>query len=155
MRRSQKRLIVIAAAGVLLSTGVAAALLGARDSVSYYYRPGELAQKARTGDRVRIGGMVTTGSLREDPTRGLVHFTVADGDGGTIDVKYEGIPPDLFGEGQGVVAEGVWRGAGPLVADRILAKHDETYLPREVADALKSKGEWRGEGDPPAGVAAP
>lgn len=143
MRRSQQRLIVIGVAGVLLSTAVGVGLLGARDSVSYFYRPGEIAAKARNGERVRIGGLVVAGSIARDPNSSLVRFQVVDGDGAPLEVHYEGIPPDLFGEGQGVVAEGVWRGRSPLVADRILAKHDEKYMPKEVADALKAKGEWR------------
>lgn len=145
MRRSQQRLIVIAAAGVLLTGGVAFALLGARDSVAYFYAPGDLAAKATVGERVRLGGLVADGSLTRDPGSGVIAFTVTDGASGAVRVRYDGIPPDLFAEGEGVVAEGVWRGGDVFVADRILAKHDETYMPREVVDALKESGEWKGD----------
>lgn len=144
MRRSRQRMIVIGAAGVLLSGAVALALLGAKDSVAYFYAPSDLAAKAQTGERVRIGGMVAAGSIAKDPASETVTFTVRD-NVGAVQVRYEGIPPDLFAEEQGVVAEGVWRGGTVFEADRILAKHDETYMPREVVDALKKKGEWRGD----------
>jgi cytochrome c-type biogenesis protein CcmE len=144
VRRSRQRMIVIGAAGVLLSGAVALALLGAKDSVAYFYAPSDLAQKAQAGERVRIGGMVAAGSIAKDPASETVTFTVRD-NVGAVQVRYEGIPPDLFGENQGVVAEGVWRGGTVFEADRILAKHDETYMPREVVDALKEKGEWRGD----------
>ncbi|MDX2235070.1 MAG: cytochrome c maturation protein CcmE [Hyphomonadaceae bacterium] len=144
MRRSRQRMIVIGAAGVLLSGAVALALLGAQDSVAYFYAPSDLAAKAKAGERVRIGGMVAPGSIAKDPASETVLFKVSDG-AGVVQVRYEGIPPDLFAENQGVVAEGVWRGGEVFEADRILAKHDETYMPREVVDALKDKGEWRGD----------
>jgi cytochrome c-type biogenesis protein CcmE len=143
MRRSQQRLIVIAVAGVLLSGGVAFALLGARDSVAYFYAPADLAAKAKPGERVRLGGMVAPGSIVREGR--IVAFTVTDGGGGAVRVRFDGIPPDLFAENEGVVAEGVWRGGTVFEADRILAKHDETYMPREVVDALKARGEWKGD----------
>lgn len=144
MKRSRQRMIVIGAAGVLLSGAVALALLGAQDSVAYFYAPSDLAAKASAGERVRIGGLVAPGSIVRDPDSETVMFAVSDG-AGAIQVKFEGIPPDLFAENQGVVAEGVWQGGEVFKADRILAKHDETYMPREVVDALKAKGEWRGD----------
>ena len=143
MRRSQQRLIVIAAAGVLLSVAVAFALLGARDSVAYFHTPSDIAAKARPGDRVRIGGLVAAGSVSRDAGSGALTFSVTDGKG-VLPVRFDGIPPDLFAENQGVVAEGVWRGGQVFIADRILAKHDEKYMPREVVDALKASGEWKG-----------
>lgn len=144
VRRSQQRMIVIAAAAVLLTGAVALALLGARDSVAYFYAPSDLAQKARLGERVRLGGLVAQGSIVRDPASETIRFAVTDGPG-LVQVSYQGIPPDLFAENEGVVAEGVWRGGPELQADRILAKHDETYMPREVVDALKAKGEWKGD----------
>jgi cytochrome c-type biogenesis protein CcmE len=136
-------MIVIGAAGVLLSAAVALALLGAKDSVAYFYAPSDLVQKARPGERVRIGGLVAAGSIARDPASETVTFAIRD-NVGAVNVRFRGIPPDLFGENQGVVAEGVWRGGTTFEAERILAKHDETYMPREVVDALKAKGEWRG-----------
>ena len=143
MRRSQQRLIAIAAAGVLLSGGVALALLGAQDSVAYFYTPSDLATKAKAGERVRIGGLVEAGSISRDAASGVVSFKVSDGLG-AVPVRFDGIPPDLFAENEGVVAEGVWRGGDVFTADRILAKHDEKYMPREVVDSLKASGKWKG-----------
>jgi cytochrome c-type biogenesis protein CcmE len=147
VRRSRQRMIVIGAAGILLSGAAGLVLLGASDSVAYFYTPSDLSTKAESGSRVRLGGMVAPGSIVRDPTSESVTFRVEDGAGG-ITVRYRGIPPDLFGENQGVVAEGVWRGGEVFEADRILAKHDETYMPREMVDALKEKGEWRGDAPP-------
>ncbi len=144
MRRSQQRMIVIATAGALLAGGVALALLGAKDSVAYFYTPSDLTTKARPGERVRIGGLVEAGSISRDPATGVVSFKVSDG-AGALPVRFDGIPPDLFAENQGVVAEGVWRGGEVFTADRILAKHDEKYMPKEVVDALKASGEWKGD----------
>ena len=143
MRRRQQRLIVIGVTGVVLAGAVALALLGARDSVAYFYAPSDIAAKARAGERVRIGGLVEAGSITRDTTTGVVSFKVTDG-GGALAVRFDGIPPDLFAENEGVVAEGVWRGGEVFTADRILAKHDEKYMPREVVDALKARGEWKG-----------
>ena len=144
MRRSRQRLIVIAAAGALLSVAVGVALLGSQDSIAYFHTPSDIAQKARSGDRVRVGGLVAVGSVSRDPGTGILNFAVTDGKG-VLKVRFDGIPPDLFAENQGVVAEGVWHGGQVFAADRILAKHDEKYMPREVVDALKASGEWKGQ----------
>ncbi len=143
MRKRGQRLIVIGAVGALLALAATLTLLGLRDSIVYFYAPSEIADKAAPGDRVRIGGLVEAGSVAHG-TGGMVRFVVTDG-AGALPIAYQGSLPDLFREGQGVVAEGVWRGGGEFVADRVLAKHDETYMPREVAEALKQRGEWKGE----------
>ena len=143
MRRRGQRLILIGALGALLAMAVALTLMGLRDSVVYFYAPSEIAAKAHDGQRVRIGGLVEAGSVRRDGE--LVRFSVMDGAGVTLPVSYHGPLPDLFREGQGVVAEGTWRThEAAFSADRILAKHDERYMPREVAEALKQRGEWKG-----------
>lgn len=146
MRRKTKRLALIS--GALGVAGIAAGLtlFALRDSVVFFYGPTELAAKAPApGTRLRIGGLVETGSLAHvgDAT---VHFAVTDN---TRDVRvsYTGILPDLFREGQGVVAEGVVTGPGEFTADAVLAKHDESYMPREVADALKKSGQWQPDGN--------
>jgi cytochrome c-type biogenesis protein CcmE len=141
VRRRDQRLIVIAAAGALLALAVTLTLIGLKDSVVYFVAPSELATKAEPGQRVRLGGLVVAGSLRREA--GIVRFTVTDGASET-EVRYDGQLPDLFREGQGVVAEGVWQPGAPFEASRVLAKHDETYMPREVAEALKARGEWKG-----------
>lgn len=142
MRRRTQRLILIGAVGAMLALAVSLTLLGLRDSVVYFYAPAEIAAKAQDGQRVRIGGLVEGGSV-ERGADGVVRFVVGDGVA-RVPVIYRGALPDLFREGQGVVAEGVWRSAGVFDAERVLAKHDETYMPREVAEALKQRGEWKG-----------
>lgn len=146
MRRRNQRLMFIGAAGALLVVAAVLTFVGLRDQIVYFVAPSELAEKAEAGQRVRLGGLVAEGSLQRDED-GAVRFDVTDG-GATVTVRYEGLLPDLFREGQGVVAEGVWTPGQMFEATRVLAKHDETYMPREVAEALKQRGEWKG-GDAP------
>jgi cytochrome c-type biogenesis protein CcmE len=119
---------------------------GLRDSVVYFVAPSELSEKAAPGERVRLGGLVVEGTVHRDED-GAMRFSVTDG-AVEVQVRYDGLLPDLFREGQGVVAEGRWRPGEAFEAERVLAKHDETYMPREVAEALKERGEWKG-GAPP------
>jgi cytochrome c-type biogenesis protein CcmE len=146
MRRRNQRLMFIGAAGALLVLAAVLTFVGLRDQIVYFVAPSELAEKAEAGQRIRLGGLVAEGSLQRDDD-GAVRFDVTDG-GATVTVRYEGLLPDLFREGQGVVAEGVWMPGQMFQATRVLAKHDETYMPREVAEALKERGEWKG-GDAP------
>ncbi|MGE0047024.1 MAG: cytochrome c maturation protein CcmE [Hyphomonadaceae bacterium] len=141
MRPRGRRFVLIAVVGALLALGTALTLIGLRDSVVYFYPPSELAEKARPDERVRIGGLVAAGSVRREG--GALFFAVTDGEA-QIAVRYNGQPPDLFREGQGVVAEGRYQPGAIFTADTLLARHDETYMPREVAEALKERGEWRG-----------
>ncbi len=141
MRKSSRRLVVIAVAGALLSLAAGLTLFGLKDSVAYFYAPSEVVAKAKPGERVRIGGLVEAGSVAR--SGGAISFRVTNG-AGSVAVRYQGDPPDLFAENEGVVAEGVWRGAEVFEAERILAKHDEKYMPREVVEALKERGEWKG-----------
>ena len=133
---------MIAAAGAVLVLAATLTFAGLRDSVVYFVAPSELAGKAQPGRRVRLGGLVVDGTLRRDPD-GAMRFAVTDG-AAQVQVRYNGVLPDLFREGQGVVAEGVWSPGQGFEAERVLAKHDETYMPREVAEALKQRGEWKG-----------
>ncbi len=142
MRRKGRRLVLIS--GALGVAGLAAGLtlFALRDSVVFFYGPTEFAQRAPPpGTRLRIGGLVETGSVAHvgDAT---VRFVVTD-NRQDVRVSYTGLLPDLFSEGQGVVAEGVVSGPNQFLADSVLARHDESYMPREVADALKKSGEWR------------
>ena len=141
MRRRDQRLFVIGAAGLLLALAAFLTLTGLRDSVVYFAAPSELAAKARPGHVVRLGGLVVRGSLRRDADG--VRFTVTD-NVASVEVHYAGLLPDLFREGQGVVAECTYARGSGFEATRVLAKHDETYMPREVAEALKARGEWKG-----------
>ena len=144
MTRRQRRLVLIGAGGAVLAVAVALVLFTLKDSIVFFNSPTDVAEKRlAAGTHIRLGGLVKPGSL----TRGAnfaVRFEVTDGNK-EIPVAYSGALPDLFREGQGVVAEGAIDGAGVFEADTILAKHDENYMPREVADALKKQGHWMGE----------
>ena len=146
--RKGRRLMLIAVAGVALGTAAALVLFALGDRITYAPTPSELAAGHHApGERIRLGGLVEAGSV-ERGENGLVTFAVTDMEA-RIPVRYVGILPDLFREGQGVVAEGVLEPGGLLVADTVLARHDENYMPKEVVDSLKATGQWRhaeGEG---------
>jgi cytochrome c-type biogenesis protein CcmE len=143
MTRKRRRLVLISAALAVLSLAVGLVLVALRDNIVFFYGPSELAQKApHAGQRLRIGGLVREGSLVREGDR-TVRFAVTDKKQDVV-VTYTGLLPDLFREGQGVVAEGTLDQDKLFHADNILAKHDERYMPREVADALKKQGVWRG-----------
>jgi cytochrome c-type biogenesis protein CcmE len=146
MTRKQRRLILIGASGAVLAVAVALVMSAMRDSIVFFHSPTEVVEgKLTTGKRVRIGGLVEPGSLQRGAEL-RIGFRVTDGKS-TVPVSYQGIVPDLFREGQGVVAEGMLEPGGALKADTVLAKHDERYMPREVVDALKKSGHWQeGEG---------
>lgn len=140
--RKQRRL-AFAAALLLASTGGAALVVAAlRDNVLYFYGPSDIAAKGvSSGIAFHIGGLVARGSVRHAPG-GVVHFIVTDGRA-QIPVTYTGALPDLFREGQGVVAAGALDSTGTFLASEVLAKHDERYMPPEVVDALKRAGRWK------------
>jgi cytochrome c-type biogenesis protein CcmE len=137
---------MIGAAGAVLVLAMTLTFAGLRDAAVFFLAPSELAEKAEPGRRVRLGGLVVEGTLRRDAD-GAARFAVTDG-ATQIEVRYDGLLPDLFREGQGVVAEGSWRPGQAFEAERVLAKHDENYMPREVAEALKERGEWKGASPP-------
>ena len=133
-------LIAVALAVVGAAAGLA--LYALSDSIVFFYSPTEVVQKAaQPGARLRIGGLVKTGSVVKSADENVA-FVVTDG-AHDLKVAYQGLLPDLFREGQGVVAEGVLDAPGQMRADTILAKHDERYMPREVVDALKKQGRWQ------------
>jgi cytochrome c-type biogenesis protein CcmE len=146
MRRRDQRLMIIGVAGAVLVLAATLTLVGLRSSVVYFVAPSELAEKASANQRLRLGGLVVEGTVRRGDD-GAMHFNVTDG-AVEVEVRYEGLLPDLFREGQGVVAEGTWTPGRPFEAERVLARHDETYMPREVAEALKERGEWKGDAPP-------
>jgi len=151
MTRKQKRLTLIGSAVGVLALAVGLILFALRDNVVFFYGPGDLAEKhVGAGTRLRIGGLVKTGTLVHLEGKS-VKFEVTDGKA-DVPVSYTGLLPDLFKEGQGVVAEGALDTAGVFRADSILAKHDERYMPREVADALKKQGVWQEGGQAAQGV---
>ncbi len=143
MTRKQRRSVFIAAGLAVLGLAAFLVLSALRDSIVFFYSPSDVGSQAlQPGQRIRLGGLVSEGSLKRlDGTD--VEFAVSDGSR-TINVSYNGLLPDLFREGQGVVTEGKLDPAGRFIADTVLAKHDETYMPREVADSLKKQGKWRG-----------
>ncbi|MEF3367786.1 cytochrome c maturation protein CcmE [Methylocystis sp. 9N] len=143
MTRKAKRLTLIV--GALAALGLAAGLVlfALRDNIVFFYTPSELAEKqVAPGARLRIGGLVKEGSVVKSGRD--VSFAVTDKTR-DLSVSYTGLLPDLFREGQGVVVDGVLQPDGAFRADSVLAKHDERYMPREVADALKKQGVWQGE----------
>lgn len=142
MTRKQRRLTMIGGALAVLAVAAALVLNALRDSIVFFSTPTMAAeQHIPAGKRFRLGGMVEQGSLARGDNL-AVTFRVSDG-GATLPVAFKGILPDLFREGQGVVAEGALDAHGVFKADTVLAKHDETYMPREVADALKKQGRWQ------------
>ena len=142
MSPKQKRLAAIAAIALLLAVAVGLVLGALRENIVFFYTPSEIPADAE-GRAIRLGGLVKTGSVQID---GLTSdFIVTDGDA-EVTVRFDGALPSLFREGQGVVAEGRIA-AGVLTASNVLAKHDETYMPREVAESLRDKGVWQGEGN--------
>ena len=142
MTRKQRRLALIGSGLGILAIAVALMLNAFRDSIVFFNSPSDIeAKHIAAGTRIRLGGLVKNGSLLHGNNL-KVHFTVTDGSH-EVPVAYQGVLPDLFREGQGVVAEGALDGAGQFNADTILAKHDETYMPKEVADALKKSGHWK------------
>lgn len=144
MTRKQRRGLLIGLGVGVLSVAAILMLFAFRQSIVFFHTPSDVAEhKVAPGARFRLGGLVKAGSVvRGDGTK--VSFSVTD-TLQTVPVSYEGILPDLFREGQGVVAEGILGPDGHFVADTVLAKHDETYMPPEVAKALEEKGVKLGE----------
>lgn len=143
MKRKHKRLTFIVLGMGLLGAAAALMLSAFEDNIVFFYSPTEVLDKKLGADRrVRIGGLVEDGSVEKAGVE--VKFRVTDLVA-AIPVTYTGILPDLFREGQGVVTEGRMNAKGVFVASEVLAKHDENYMPREVADALKKTGHWQGE----------
>ena len=147
MTRKGRRLALIGTGLAVLAVAAGLVLFALRDSIVFFHSPAEIAEKGvKPGTRLRLGGLVRPGSIERGPGQ-TVKFDVTDGRG-VLTVSYTGILPDLFREGQGIVAEGVLADAKSFRADSVLAKHDESYMPREVADALKKQGLWK-DGAPP------
>ncbi len=141
MTRKGRRMALISSALAVGGLALGLVLFAMRDTVVFFYGPTEAAEKAKPGQRLRIGGLVELGSVQKAADKSVA-FTVTDGTK-TMAVTYNGLLPDLFREGQGVVTEGVLVSPGVFRADSVLAKHDEKYMPREVADALKKEGRWQ------------
>lgn len=143
MTRKRRRLIFLVAALLCLGGATALILTAFQDSIAYFQSPSDLVKTPPGPDRaIRMGGLVEEGSVaREGET---LRFGVTD-KASTVLVVYVGAVPDLFREGQGVVVEGHLKADGTFMAETLLAKHDERYMPKEAVDALKASGEWRPE----------
>ena len=151
--RKQKRAALILAGLALLGIAAGLVLYALRDTIVFFYTPSELAEKnVQPGQRFRLGGLVEKGSIIKGEGM-TVRFVVTD-TVKAVPVSYNGQLPDLFREGQGVVTEGKLDGSGNFVADTVLAKHDETYMPKDVADALKKQGHWKDDYGAKPGAAA-
>ena len=141
--RKQKRLATIAALGIVLALATGLVLMALRDQIVFFYSPSDvISRNVAAGQPIRLGGLVKDASWVRDGENNS--FVVTDGVN-DINASYVGILPDLFREGQGVVAEGSLGPDGRFEASNVLAKHDENYIPKEVVDALKASGEWRPE----------
>jgi len=152
MTRKQRRLVLIGSALSVLAVAVALVLGALKDSIVFFNSPTDIAEKhIAAGTRIRLGGLVKEGSVQRGDNL-QIRFEVTDGKN-SIRVAYQGLLPDLFREGQGVVTEGALDGAGLFKADNVLAKHDENYMPKEVADALKKQGHWKVDDGKSAGAA--
>lgn len=142
MRRRDRRLLLIGSAGVLLLGATVIASLALKDTASFFYAPADVvAKKPKPGTQARVGGLVAKGTVVRGEN-GMVNFVVTDG-AANLRVSYRGVLPDLFREGQGVIAEGKFKAGEQFEARTILARHDENYMPKEVADSLKKSGQWR------------
>lgn len=142
-RTARRRLRLFFIVAPVVTVAAALALYGLRGSISYFYTPAQaFAAHVPTGRSIELGGLVETGSVLRGPD-GEVNFSIRDCRN-KARVSYRGDLPDLFREGQGVVASGAFNAAGTFVATQILAKHDERYMPRELTRALRAQGEWRG-----------
>lgn len=139
--RRKQRLAVVGIIGFLIVSAIGLMLYALNDSIDLFYTPSEIiegknGQKPQVGQRLRIGGMVVPGSVKRDQESLAVSFDLVD-TGPTVTVTYTGILPDLFREGQGIVATGVLTGASSIKAQEVLAKHDEEYMPPELAEKMK------------------
>ncbi|MGZ8312899.1 MAG: cytochrome c maturation protein CcmE [Allosphingosinicella sp.] len=134
MKPKNQRLVLLVVAGAAVLGAVLLGMSAMRDQAAFFYAPGDVAAKGLPLDRaVRVGGMVRQGSIRRQPDGVTIDFTVFDETDQTIQVRFTGITPELFREGSGVIAEGRFQPDGRFVATEILAKHDENYMPPELA----------------------
>lgn len=143
MTRKQKRMAFIAAGMAALAGAVAMVLVALNQNITFFRTPSDLIERPiKAGQYFRLGGLVVEGSVKRDGDGVTILFVVTDTEN-DVPVRFRGILPDLFREGQGVVTEGVLDTKGIFVASEVLAKHDETYMPKEVADKLKESGRWQ------------
>ncbi len=150
MKRKTKRLLILAMCGAGLAGAAGLVLTAFNDNLVFFVSPSDLAGRTGEGRQMRLGGLVEAGTVTKSAGGSAgATFKVTDGKA-AVTVTYKGILPDLFREGQGVVVLGAVQPDGVFKASEVLAKHDETYMPKEVAEALKKSGQWKPEqGTPP------
>ena len=150
MTRKRRRLAILVACGVGLGSATALSLSAFSSDLVFFVTPSDLSSKGLPGRSLRLGGLVESGSVQRvsDGAEPVAHFRVSDGRA-SVDVAYTGILPDLFREGQGVVALGTLKPDGTFQASEVLAKHDATYMPKDLADSLKQAGMWDPSKGPP------
>jgi cytochrome c-type biogenesis protein CcmE len=149
MKRKHRRLGFLIAGAVLLAGAAALVLSAFEENLLFFFTPTQVAAEPQPeGRRLRLGGLVEEGSVVKQADGLTVTFVVTDLTA-TVPVTYTGVLPDLFREGQGVVVEGAFGSDGVLLASEVLAKHDETYMPKEVKEALEASGQWRGQEEAP------
>ncbi|MHA1538395.1 MAG: cytochrome c maturation protein CcmE [Alphaproteobacteria bacterium] len=150
MKPKHRRMILLACAALVLAGAAALVMSALEENIVFFRSPSDVVEKKFTpGRRFRIGGLVAADSVKRLPDGVTVEFKVTDLKN-TVRVAFKGILPDLFREGQGIVAQGTLRADGVFQASEVLAKHDEKYMPPEVADALKKAGHWKKDGKPGA-----
>lgn len=144
MTRKQKRFAGIGVIGAVIGLAIFLVSVALRDEIVFFYEPTEVlsGNKVSPGENFRIGGLVADGSVVTKDTN--ISFVVTDGES-SVPVSFEGILPDLFREGQGVIAEGAMDTEGRFIAQNVLAKHDENYIPKELEDLMKEKEVWKGQ----------
>jgi len=145
MTRKRRRLYIVLLGMATLGVAAALVLTAFEDNIVFFHSPTDIATKNLPTDRTfRVGGVVVADSIKRDADGVTLRFDLTDLSN-TVTVSYLGVLPDLFREGQGAVVEGKLDADGVFKADEVLAKHDETYMPKEVADALKISGQWKGK----------
>ena len=145
MTRKRRRLYIVLLGMATLGVAAALVLAAFEDNIVFFHSPTDIATKNLPTNRIfRVGGVVVTDSIKRDADGVTLRFDLTDLSN-TVTVSYLGVLPDLFREGQGAVVEGKLAADGVFKADEVLAKHDETYMPKEVADALKKSGQWKGK----------
>lgn len=154
MTRKRRRMIAVLAGLGMLGLATGLVLTAFSDNLVFFYTPSDIKTKSLPeGRRMRIGGLVENASVHRSADGKTVDFRISDGES-NVPVTYTGVLPDLFREGQGVVIEGALGPDHVIHAATVLAKHDERYMPPEVAEALKRSGHWQGE-HPPQGAKTP
>lgn len=150
MKAKHRRLFFVSFGLALLGGAVALALIALQDTVTFFFTPSQAAERSiPAGQRVRLGGLVEENSVKKLEDGVTVEFRVTDRAKAVV-VRYKGVLPDLFREGQGVVLQGAFQPDRVFSASTVLAKHDENYIPKELADELKKQGLWQNPKDKPA-----